>query len=115
MPATAALLALSLVTVPIVDARQPPERTPARITVIVDAFGARPGLAHDWGYAALVEYGGKRILFDTGNNAGIFARNAKKLGVDLTRLDAAVMGSGGGLAALTARRLAAARIRRRSP
>ena len=31
----------------------------------------------DWGYAALVEYGGKRILFDTGNNPDILAQNAK--------------------------------------
>jgi 7,8-dihydropterin-6-yl-methyl-4-(beta-D-ribofuranosyl)aminobenzene 5'-phosphate synthase len=31
----------------------------------------------DWGYAALVEYGGKRILFDSGNNPEILAQNAK--------------------------------------
>jgi 7,8-dihydropterin-6-yl-methyl-4-(beta-D-ribofuranosyl)aminobenzene 5'-phosphate synthase len=30
----------------------------------------------DWGYAALVEYGGKRILFDSGNNPDILAHNA---------------------------------------
>ena len=41
---------------------------PARITVIYDAFGKSPGMQKDWGYAALVEFGGKRILFDTGNN-----------------------------------------------
>jgi 7,8-dihydropterin-6-yl-methyl-4-(beta-D-ribofuranosyl)aminobenzene 5'-phosphate synthase len=38
-----------------------------------------------------VEYGGKRILFDTGNNSQILARNAKHLRADLTRLDAAVI------------------------
>jgi len=26
-------------------------------------------MTKDWGYAALLEHGGKRILFDTGNNA----------------------------------------------
>lgn len=62
-----------------------------RITMVYDAFGAASDLEKDWGFAALVEYGGRRILFDTGNNAGVFARNAKKLGVDLTRLDAAVI------------------------
>ena len=36
----------------------------------------------DWGYAALVEYGGKRILFDTGNNPEIFAQNVKAKGID---------------------------------
>jgi 7,8-dihydropterin-6-yl-methyl-4-(beta-D-ribofuranosyl)aminobenzene 5'-phosphate synthase len=37
-----------------------------------------------------VEYGGKRILFDTGNNAKIFEHNVKQLGIDLKRLDAVV-------------------------
>jgi 7,8-dihydropterin-6-yl-methyl-4-(beta-D-ribofuranosyl)aminobenzene 5'-phosphate synthase len=45
----------------------------------------------DWGYAALVEYGGKRILFDTGNNPEILAQNAKTKGIDLTKLDFVVM------------------------
>jgi len=42
---------------------------------------------HDWGLAALVEYGGKRILFDTGNNSQIFEHNVKAAGVDLQKLD----------------------------
>lgn len=62
-----------------------------RVTILYDAFGGRPGLTRDWGFAALVEYGGKRILFDTGNNADIFARNVKALGVDLRRLDFVVI------------------------
>ncbi|HEX4934716.1 MAG TPA: MBL fold metallo-hydrolase, partial [Gemmatimonadaceae bacterium] len=62
-----------------------------RITVLYDAFGAPSALRKDWGYAALVEYGGKRILFDTGNNAKIFEHNVKQLGVDLKRLDAVVL------------------------
>ena len=62
-----------------------------RITFIYDAFGAQPGLQKDWGFAALVEYGGKRILFDTGNNARIFEHNIKRLRIDLTRLDAVVI------------------------
>jgi 7,8-dihydropterin-6-yl-methyl-4-(beta-D-ribofuranosyl)aminobenzene 5'-phosphate synthase len=62
-----------------------------RVTILYDAFGGGPGLTRDWGFAALVEYGGKRILFDTGNNAEIFARNVKALGVDLRRLDFVVV------------------------
>ena len=62
-----------------------------RITIIYDAFGAPSALQKDWGFAALVEYGGKRILFDTGNNARIFEHNVKKLGIDLTQLDAVVI------------------------
>jgi 7,8-dihydropterin-6-yl-methyl-4-(beta-D-ribofuranosyl)aminobenzene 5'-phosphate synthase len=64
---------------------------PARVTVLYDAFGAASGLRKDWGFAALVEYGGRRVLFDTGNDAGVFAANVKELGVDLTRLDAVVI------------------------
>src|SRR5215472_11716474 len=43
------------------------------------------------GYAALVEYGGKRILFDTGNNPDILAQNAKAREIDLSKLDFVVM------------------------
>lgn len=62
-----------------------------RVTILYDAFTNKPGVATDWGYAALVEYDGKRILFDTGNNAALFEQNVKKLGVDLTHLDFAVI------------------------
>jgi 7,8-dihydropterin-6-yl-methyl-4-(beta-D-ribofuranosyl)aminobenzene 5'-phosphate synthase len=63
----------------------------AQITVLYDAFGKKSTMQRDWGYAAFIEYGGKRILFDTGNNPAILARNAKAKGVDLTKLDFAVM------------------------
>lgn len=63
-----------------------------RITVLVDAFGKSDSLlVRDWGYAALVEHGGKRVLFDTGNNADIFEQNVKALKVDLGHLDAVVI------------------------
>jgi 7,8-dihydropterin-6-yl-methyl-4-(beta-D-ribofuranosyl)aminobenzene 5'-phosphate synthase len=68
------------------DAQQP-----ARATILYDAFGPASALQKDWGFATLVEYGGRRILFDTGNDAAIFAGNVKQLGVDLTRLDAVVI------------------------
>ena len=42
-------------------------------------------------FAALIEYGGKRILFDTGDNPDILAKNAKAKGVDLSNLDFVVM------------------------
>jgi 7,8-dihydropterin-6-yl-methyl-4-(beta-D-ribofuranosyl)aminobenzene 5'-phosphate synthase len=63
----------------------------AQITVLYDAFGKTSTMQKDWGYAALVEYGGKRILFDTGNNPEILAANVKAKGVDLTKLDFVVM------------------------
>jgi len=48
-------------------------------------------MAKDWGYAALVEINGKRILFDTGDDPAILARNVKAKGVDLTKLDFVVL------------------------
>jgi metal-dependent hydrolase (beta-lactamase superfamily II) len=41
--------------------------------------------------AALVEYGGKRILFDSGNNPEVLAQNAKAKNIDLSKLDFVVM------------------------
>jgi 7,8-dihydropterin-6-yl-methyl-4-(beta-D-ribofuranosyl)aminobenzene 5'-phosphate synthase len=62
-----------------------------RITILYDAFGKSSPLTKDWGYASLIEYGGKRILFDTGNNAQIFEHNVKALRVDLRNLDFVVI------------------------
>ena len=63
----------------------------AQITVLYDAFGKTSTMTKDWGFAALIEYGGKRILFDTGNNAEIFAHNVEAKGVDLRQLDFAIL------------------------
>lgn len=62
-----------------------------RITVLYDAFGKPSAMQKDWGYSAFIESGGKRILFDTGDNPDILAKNAKAKGVDLSNLDFVVM------------------------
>jgi 7,8-dihydropterin-6-yl-methyl-4-(beta-D-ribofuranosyl)aminobenzene 5'-phosphate synthase len=69
----------------------PAEPDKAQITLLYDAFGKTSDLQKDWGFAAFIEYGGKRILVDTGNNADIFAHNVKAKGIDLARLDFAVV------------------------
>ena len=86
-----ALLSILVLSVPAPAASASPPPNTRRVTILYDAFGNRRGLTRDWGFAALVEYGGKRILFDTGNNAAIFARNVRALGVDLRRLDFVVI------------------------
>ena len=63
------------------------EQDKAQITVLYDAFGKTSTMKKDWGFSAYIEYAGKRILFDTGNNADIFAHNVKAKGIDLTKLD----------------------------
>src|SRR5207248_7835600 len=67
------------------------ETAKVQITVLYDAFGKDSEMRKDWGYAALVEYGGKRILFDTGNDSDVFRQNAKAKGVDLSKLDFVVL------------------------
>lgn len=62
-----------------------------RVTILNDAFGDRPQLEQDWGYSALIEFEGKRILFDTGDNIELFRRNVEALHIDLTHLDMVII------------------------
>ncbi|MGN1286287.1 MAG: MBL fold metallo-hydrolase, partial [Bradyrhizobium sp.] len=61
---------------PVAQAAEPK----SQITILYDAFGTDPSLTKDWGFSALLEIAGKRILFDTGDNADIFAANVKAKG-----------------------------------
>jgi len=85
------LLATALVACSTASAPDAPPPQQPRITILYDAFGRSSSLQKDWGYSALIEVGGRRILFDTGDNPDILAANAKALGVDLSRLDFAVL------------------------
>lgn len=76
------------------DSRRGVDRLTAsreQITVLYDAFGNVAGMKKDWGFSALVEIGGRRVLFDTGNNPNVFAENVKAAGIDLGKLDFVVM------------------------
>src|SRR5215470_5149935 len=66
-------------------------RAKGRATILYDAFGNSENLKKDWGFSVLIEYSGKKILFDTGNNAKIFAANVKAMHVDLKDLDFVVI------------------------
>ena len=68
-----------------------PCRAQDKVTILYDAFGESKQLTRDWGFSALVEHHGKRILFDTGNDAAIFEHNVRALRVDLTKLDFVVI------------------------
>jgi 7,8-dihydropterin-6-yl-methyl-4-(beta-D-ribofuranosyl)aminobenzene 5'-phosphate synthase len=58
---------------------------------LYDAFGEkREGTQQDFGFSALVRHKGKTILFDSGTNADVLEKNAKALGVDLSKVDFAV-------------------------
>ena len=59
----------------------PPVRT-AKITILSTML-AEKGIG-EWGFSALVEVDGKRILFDTGAQPDTVLRNAGVLGIDLS-------------------------------
>jgi 7,8-dihydropterin-6-yl-methyl-4-(beta-D-ribofuranosyl)aminobenzene 5'-phosphate synthase len=61
------------------------------VTVLHDSFGLPGALSKNWGFAALVEFGGLRVLFDTGNDADVFCSNVESLDVDLSRIDFVVI------------------------
>jgi 7,8-dihydropterin-6-yl-methyl-4-(beta-D-ribofuranosyl)aminobenzene 5'-phosphate synthase len=52
------------------------------ITILYDAFGTDAAMKKDWGFSALVEIAGKRIIFDTGNDPdhALAARRSQRTG-----------------------------------
>jgi 7,8-dihydropterin-6-yl-methyl-4-(beta-D-ribofuranosyl)aminobenzene 5'-phosphate synthase len=52
-----------------------------KITIVYDNTAFRKDLRADWGFAALVETYGRKILFDTGANGSILLANMKTLGI----------------------------------
>ncbi len=91
MPTLATLLGVLALLSPVSGLAATGPRDSSRVTILSDAFGDRAGLERDWGFSALIEYGGRRILFDAGNDGDRFRRNVRALGVDLRRLDFAVI------------------------
>jgi 7,8-dihydropterin-6-yl-methyl-4-(beta-D-ribofuranosyl)aminobenzene 5'-phosphate synthase len=60
-----------------------------KVTVLSTMLADR-GLG-EWGYSALVEVDGKKILFDTGANPDVVLKNAKSLGIDLSDVEDVVI------------------------
>jgi 7,8-dihydropterin-6-yl-methyl-4-(beta-D-ribofuranosyl)aminobenzene 5'-phosphate synthase len=60
-----------------------------KATVLVDniAYEKIPG---EWGLSIYIEYGKHQILLDTGAS-GLFIKNAEKLGIDIKKIDFAVL------------------------
>jgi 7,8-dihydropterin-6-yl-methyl-4-(beta-D-ribofuranosyl)aminobenzene 5'-phosphate synthase len=82
---------LSLVSIAAAPVTAAAPQSKSQITILYDAFGTDSSITRDWGFSALVEISGKRILFDTGNDADIFAANVRAKGVDLKTLDFVVL------------------------
>ena len=62
-----------------------------KILNLYDSFGKEvPGTTQDFGFAAIIEYRGKTILFDSGANAETFKQNVKALKIDPKKIDFAI-------------------------
>jgi 7,8-dihydropterin-6-yl-methyl-4-(beta-D-ribofuranosyl)aminobenzene 5'-phosphate synthase len=63
-----------------------------KITVLVTNLAGDPHEGDgEWGYSALVEMDGHRILYDTGSSADMVLRNAKALKIDLSDIEDVVL------------------------
>ena len=62
-----------------------------KLTIVYDNTTTDPQLKPDWGFAAVVEYGGHKLLFDTGANGSILLDNMRQLGVDLGSIEVIVL------------------------
>jgi len=58
-----------------------------KITIIFDNTAYDSTLQSSWGFAALIEVGERKILFDTGDNGEILMSNMMKLHIDPTSID----------------------------
>jgi 7,8-dihydropterin-6-yl-methyl-4-(beta-D-ribofuranosyl)aminobenzene 5'-phosphate synthase len=85
------LFLAAALAVAIAPARIAAAESAGQITILYDAFGTDAAMKKDWGFSALVEISGKRILFDTGNDADIFEGNIKAKNIDLTSIDFVVL------------------------
>jgi 7,8-dihydropterin-6-yl-methyl-4-(beta-D-ribofuranosyl)aminobenzene 5'-phosphate synthase len=63
-----------------------------KVTVLVTNLGGDPYEGDgEWGYSALVEVDGHKILYDTGLSADLVLRNAKALKIDLSDVEDVVL------------------------
>ena len=61
-----------------------------RVTVLSTMLADHTGIG-EWGFAALVEVDGRRLLFDTGERAETVLQNARELGIDLSTVTDVVL------------------------
>ena len=62
-----------------------------QLTVVYDNTTVRPDLKTDWGFSALVDFQGQRMLFDVGNKPEIFLANLKQLGIEKSSIQATII------------------------
>lgn len=88
----ALLAATALVPAPAARAQAPGGRVKAlKVTILSTMLADGEDQLGEWGFSALVEADGHRILFDTGAHTDVVLRNARALGVDLSDVPEVVL------------------------
>src|SRR4051794_3319276 len=88
-PGPCAAILLVMVTLPWPTravGQEPGERVGTLNVLILSTMLADSKGIGEWGFAALVEADGRRLLFDTGARPETVLKNAEELGVDLARV-----------------------------
>jgi 7,8-dihydropterin-6-yl-methyl-4-(beta-D-ribofuranosyl)aminobenzene 5'-phosphate synthase len=62
-----------------------------KVSVVYDNYLVESGLGTGWGYAAVVEFRGQTILFDTGADGPTLMANLRALGFDPHKIEAVVL------------------------
>jgi 7,8-dihydropterin-6-yl-methyl-4-(beta-D-ribofuranosyl)aminobenzene 5'-phosphate synthase len=63
-----------------------------RLSIVYDNHpSTNPNLKSDWGFGCIVDFGGKRVLFDTGANGDILLANLAEMKIDPAGIDAVVI------------------------
>ena len=84
------ILLLLLAGAPIARSQSEPGVVESLKVTILSTMLADDGIG-EWGFAALVEADGRRILFDTGARPNTVLQNAKELGVDLAGVEEVIL------------------------
>jgi 7,8-dihydropterin-6-yl-methyl-4-(beta-D-ribofuranosyl)aminobenzene 5'-phosphate synthase len=64
---------------------------PLAIRIVYDNTVAEPGMSADWGFAAVVDFEGHRLLFDAGAKPGLFAVNLARLAIEPRSIELIVL------------------------
>jgi 7,8-dihydropterin-6-yl-methyl-4-(beta-D-ribofuranosyl)aminobenzene 5'-phosphate synthase len=88
----AAILTCSTPAAAAGDVKTSHEARTLKITVLVTNVAGDPHLGDgEWGYSALVEVDGHKILYDTGASSDMVLNNAKALHIDLSDVEDVVL------------------------
>jgi 7,8-dihydropterin-6-yl-methyl-4-(beta-D-ribofuranosyl)aminobenzene 5'-phosphate synthase len=74
---------------PATGARKP--KSEVEIRIVYDNTSADPAFPEDWGFAALVSFRNRRILFDSGTKPDLFLQNLRQWKIKPASLHAAVI------------------------